>query len=143
MSKHTCWNVLLLSIFICSRFENVFLPPSVCMLQVSRVLRPGPCLTQTNRAGATMGTTSSPSCLCLLAAVFTLWGAVQPFIFLLGSTLPSRVGTEVSWRCFPPQKKNSPGETIHSAFSKLTSYKSVKAMLFVHNYFRKERMDLK
>ena len=55
-------------IFICSRFENVSLPPSVCMLQVSRVLRPGPCLTRTNRAGATTGTTSPPSCLCLLVS---------------------------------------------------------------------------
>ena len=33
-----------------------------------------------------------------LSAVFTLWGAVQPFSFLLGSALPSRAGIEVSWR---------------------------------------------
>ena len=46
------------------------------------------CFTRTNRAGATTGTTSSPSCLSLLAAVFRLWGALQPFIFLFGPTLP-------------------------------------------------------
>ena len=79
-----------------------FAAPCVCMLLASRVLRHEPSLTRTNRAGATTGTTSSP-CLCLLAAVFTLWGAVQPFIFLLGSTFPSRVGIEVLWRCFPPK----------------------------------------
>ena len=124
--------MLQLSIFICSRFENVFLPPSVCMLQVSRVLRPGPCLTRTNRAGATTGTTSSPSCLCLLAAVFTLWGAVQPFVFLLGST-------QCRDRCltalFSPKRTVQGRQSIQlgkRTFSKLTSYTSVKAMLFVH-----------
>ena len=54
------------AVFICFRFENVFLPPSGCILQVSRVLRPGPSLTRTNMAGPTTGTTSSLSCLGLL-----------------------------------------------------------------------------
>ena len=66
--KHTCWDVLLLPFSICFGFENIFLPPSVCMLQVSRVLRPEPSFTRTNRAGATIGTTSSPSCLGLLVS---------------------------------------------------------------------------
>ena len=56
------------AIFQLLKFSNVFLPPSVCMLQDSRVLRPGPSLTRTNRAGATTGTTSSHSCLCLLVS---------------------------------------------------------------------------
>ena len=66
--KHTCWDVLLLPFSICFRFENVFLPPSVCMLQVSRVLRPEPSFTRNNKAGATTGTTSSPSYLGLLVS---------------------------------------------------------------------------
>ena len=81
------------------RFENVFLPPSVCMLQFSWVLRPGPCLTRNNRAGATPRTTSSPSCLGLLVSGIHVWGAVQPFSFLLVSTLPSCAKLEVLWRC--------------------------------------------
>ena len=89
--------------FSCFRFENVFLPPSVCMLQVSRVLRPGPSFNRNNRAGATTGTTSSPSYLGLLVSAIHVLGAVQPFSFLLGSTLPSRARIEVLWRCFPPK----------------------------------------
>ena len=61
------------------------------------------------------------------SAVFTFWRAVQPFSFLL-----CRDRSVIA--LFSPQK-HSPGETIHSARkkdSKLTSYKSVKAMLFVH-----------
>ena len=73
------------------------------LLQASRVLRPGPSLIRTSRAGPTAGTTSSPSGLCYQSALFTLWGAVQLFLFLLGSTLASQVGIEVLWRFFPPK----------------------------------------
>ena len=82
---------------------NVFLPPNVCMLQVSKVLRPEPSFTRNNRAGATTGTTSSPSYLGLLVSAIHVLGAVQPFSFLLGSALPSRARIEVLWRCFPPK----------------------------------------
>ena len=129
LPNHTCWNVLLLSFFICSRFENVFLPPSVCMLLVSRVLRPGPCLNRTNGAGATTGTTSSPSCLCLLAAVFTLWGAVQ-LSFGVNTSLPCRDRSVMA--LFYPKRTVQGRQSIQlgkRTFSKLTSYKSVKAML--------------
>ena len=64
--KHTCWDVLLLLFSYVSDLKMFFLPPSGCILQVSRILRPGPSLTRTNMAGATTGTTSSPSCLGLL-----------------------------------------------------------------------------
>ena len=118
-----------------SGLKMLFLLPNVCMLQVSRVLRPGPCLTRTNGSGATTGTTSSPSCLGLLAVVFKFWGAIQPFSFLLGSTLPSRIGIEVLWRCFPPKRTvqgRQSNQLVKRTFSKLTSYKSVKAMLSLH-----------
>ena len=131
--------MLLLSIFICSRFENVFLPPSVCILQVSRVLRPGPCLTRTNRAGATTGTTSSPSYLCLLVSGIHALGWSSAIYLSLGST-------QCRDRCltalFSHKRTVQGTQSIQlgkRTFSKLTSYKCVKAMLFVHiNLERKE-----
>ena len=53
-----------------SDLKMFFLPPSVCMLQVLRVLRPEPSFARNNGAGATTGTTSSPSCLGLLVSGF-------------------------------------------------------------------------
>ena len=106
------------------------------MLQVSRVLRPGPCLTRTNGAGATTGTTSSPSHLCFISSgIHALGGSSAIYLsFGVNTSLPCRDRSVMA--LFSPQK-DSPGETIHSArqkktFSKLISYKSVKAMRFVH-----------
>ena len=134
MPKHTCWNVLLLSIFICSRFENVFLPPSVCMLQVSRVLRPGPSLTRSNRAGATTGTTSLPSCLYLLVSGIHALGCSSAIYLSFGvnTSLPCRDRSVMT--LFSPKRTVQGRQSIQlgKRTSKLTSYKTVKAMLFVH-----------
>ena len=120
--------------FLCSGFENVFLPPSVCMLQVSRVLRPGPSLTRTNRAGATTGTSSSHSCLCLLVSGIHALGCSSATYLCFGvnTSLPCRDKSVMA--LFSPKRTVQGRQSIQlgkSALSNLTSYKSVKAMLLV------------
>ena len=116
-------------------FHNVFLPPNVCLLQVSRVLRPGPYLTRTNGSGATTGTTSLPSCLCLLVSGIHVMGCCSAFYLSFGvnTSLPYRDRSVMA--LFSPKGTVQGRQSIQRgecAFFNLTSYKSVKAMLFVH-----------
>ena len=91
--------------------------------------------TKLHRAGATTGITSSPSCLGLLVSGIHVLGCSSAISLSFGVniSLPCK---DSSVMALSSPQKNSPGETIHSArricFPNLTSYKSVKAMLFVH-----------
>ena len=85
--------------------------------------------------GDETGTISSPSCLCLLVSGIHAVGCSSAIYLSVGvnTSLPCRDRSVMA--LFSPKRTVQGRQSIRlgkSAFSNLTSYKSVKAMLFVH-----------
>ena len=105
------------------------------MLQVSRVLRPGPGLTRTNGAGATAQDNQLTFLIVFISSGIHAVGCSSAIYLSVGvnTSLPCRDRSVMA--LFSPKRTVQGRQSIQlgkSAFSNLTSYKSVKTILFVH-----------
>ena len=117
-----------------SGLKMFFLPPSACMLQVSRVLRSGPGLTRTNGAGATAQDNQLTFLIVFISSGIHAVGCSSAIYLSVGvnTSLPCRDRSVMA--LFSPKRTVQGRQSIQlgKKTSKLTSYKSVKAMIFVH-----------